>query len=588
VIYGNTTGIRENYVEELEKLIDAEFGRDQYLPDRLLNILVRMTGLINREILVYLGRDGVVLELAVGSLTDIALPDLHLRRNPDRLSGFRCIHTNPQGASRFSDADLQALKLLRFDSICAVGVAEGRASGISAAFLGEVEYESLSVVTYGPVKPGRVPQEKWLHEIEQAEERVKAAIAAGGIVKEAEKAMLISIDTPESLEELASLADTAGALVVGRTVQKRAKPDPAMYIGSGKADELSLEIQAMGADVAIVDDELSGAQKNNLEKALGVKVIDRTTLILDIFARRAQSAEGKLQVELAQMKYMLPRLVGKGTSLSRLGGGIGTRGPGETRLETDRRRIRRRIDDLTAQLEVLTRQRGQRRERRKRQEQRVVALVGYTNAGKSTLLNRLTGAGVLAEDKLFATLDPTMRQVTLPGGGECVLVDTVGFIRKLPHQLVEAFRSTLEEALTADLIVVVSDVSSPTFVSQRSTVYEVLNQLGASSIPVIEAFNKTDRSSPDFSFMPGSAVAISAKTGKGLDELLLTIEKKLDAGRVRTEILIPYALGAALSFAHNNGDVESEEYTDTGTKLTIRIGSADLARLMHMIEGKKS
>ena len=224
MIYGNTTGIRENYVEELEKLIDAEFGRDQYLPDRLLNILVRMTGLINREILVYLGRDGVVLELAVGSLTDIALPDLHLRRNPDRLSGFRCIHTNPQGASRFSDADLQALKLLRFDSICAVGVAEGRASGISAAFLGEVEYESLSVVTYGPVKPGRVPQEKWLHEIEQAEERVKAAIAAGGIVKEAEKAMLISIDTLESLDELASLADTAGALVVGRTVQKRAKP----------------------------------------------------------------------------------------------------------------------------------------------------------------------------------------------------------------------------------------------------------------------------------------------------------------------------------------------------------------------------
>ena len=318
-----------------------------------------------------------------------------------------------------------------------------------------------------------------MREIEAAEERVKRAIERGGLTETAERAMLISTDSEDSLDELAALAETAGALVVSRVLQKRQRPDPGTFIGSGKAEELALNCQALEVDLAILDDELTGAQQRNLENALGVRVIDRTALILDIFAGRAQSAEGKLQVELAQMKYRLPRLVGLGQSLSRLGGGIGTRGPGETRLEVDRRRVRRRIDDLENQLADLKRQRDMRRARREKQDKTVVALVGYTNAGKSTLLNALSGADVLVEDKLFATLDPVMRMVALPENRECLLVDTVGFIRKLPHQLVEAFHSTLEEALCADLIVVVSDVSSPFYRQQRETVFSVLDQLGA-------------------------------------------------------------------------------------------------------------
>ena len=492
MIHGNLTGIRESVLNELEKLYDAEFERDAFLPDRLLAILVRHTTALNREMLVYLGRDGTVLEIAVGSIGSIALPELHLRRNLDRLAGFRCIHTHPGGGARLSDVDLQALRLLRFDSMCAVGVEDGRCTGISAAFLGEVEYDNLSVVVRGPVKPGRIPQSLWMKEIELAEERVKKAIEKGGIVEEAEKVMLISTDSDESLDELAALAETAGAMVITRVLQNRVKPDPATWIGSGKAEELSLVCQTLEIDLAILDDELTGAQQRNLENALGVRVIDRTALILDIFAQRAQSAEGKLQVELAQMKYRLPRLTGMGTVLSRLGGGIGTRGPGETRLEVDRRRIRRRSDDLEAQLRALKKQRDLRRARREKTGQVTVALVGYTNAGKSTLLNALSGSDVYVEDKLFATLDPVMRKVALPENRECLVVDTVGFIRKLPHPLVQAFRSTLEEALYADLLVVVSDLSSPHYAQQRATVFEVLNDLGAADRPILEALNKSD------------------------------------------------------------------------------------------------
>ena len=343
-------------------------------------------------------------------------------------------------------------------------------------------------------------------------------------VEEAEKALIISTDSETSLDELAALASTAGAIVVGRTLQKR-KPDPATYIGSGKAESLALECQALQIDLAIVDDELSGSQQRNLQEVLGVHVVDRTALILDIFARRAESREGKLQVELAQMKYRLPRLTGMGTALSRLGGGIGTRGPGESKLEVDRRRIRERIDDLGAELEELSRQRDARRARRKKIEQTVVALVGYTNAGKSTLLNALSGSNVLVEDKLFATLDPIMRKLSLPEGGECLLVDTVGFIRKLPHQLVEAFRSTLEEALYADLLVVVSDLSSPEYAAQRQTVLEVLSSLGAGDKPMIEALNKSDVAASVGDIEPPDAIVISASTGAGLDRLVSEIGK---------------------------------------------------------------
>ncbi|MBQ8964050.1 MAG: GTPase HflX [Clostridia bacterium] len=583
MIHGNLTGIRESTLAELEKLYDAEFGRADFLPDRLLNILVRYTDLLNREMLVYLGRDGTVLEIAIGNIGSIALPELHLRRNLDRLSGFRCIHTHPGGEARLSDVDLQALRLLRFDSMCAVGGGAGRCTGISAAFLGELEYDNFSIVVKGPVKPGRIPQQLWLKEIELAEERVKAAIEKGGIVEEAEKVMLISTDSEESLDELASLAETAGAMVITRVIQNRQKPDSATYIGSGKAEELALVCQAMEIDLAILDDELTGAQQKNLENILGVRVIDRTALILDIFAQRAQSAEGKLQVELAQMKYRLPRLQGMGTVLSRLGGGIGTRGPGETRLEVDRRRIRRRIDDLEGQLKEIKKQRDLRRARREKTGQITVALVGYTNAGKSTLLNALSGADVLVEDKLFATLDPVMRQVELPENRRCLVVDTVGFIRKLPHQLVQAFRSTLEEALYADLLVVVSDLSSPNYAQQRATVFEVLNDLGAGDKPILEALNKADRVNVTGMIEPADAILISAKEGRGLDALKTEISRRIAAMRHRTELMIPYDKGGALSLIHSKGQVLSEEYTDAGTKVVALLDAALYQRVTGML-----
>ena len=567
MIHGNTAGIRESMLAELEKLYDAEFERDQFLPDRLLNILVRFTDQINREMLVYLGRDGAVLEIAIGDIGSIALPELHLRRNLDRLSGFRCIHTHPGGDARLSTVDLQALRLLRFDSMCAVGVQDARCTGVCAAFLGETEYDKLSILTYGPVKSGRIPQQLWMHEIELADARVSAAIARGGIVEEAEKAMLISTDSEQSLDELAGLAETAGALVITRVLQNRQKPDPATYIGSGKAEELSLTCQALEIDLAIFDDELTGAQKRNLENALGVRVIDRTALILDIFAQHAQSAEGKLQVELAQMKYRLPRLTGQGTELSRLGGGIGTRGPGETQLEVDRRRIRKRIDDLERDLKEIKQRRDLRRARREKQGQTVVALVGYTNAGKSTLLNALSGSDVLVEDKLFATLDPVMRNVDLPENRSCLLVDTVGFIRKLPHPLVQAFRSTLEEAIYADLLIVVSDLSSPNYAQQRDTVFEVLNDLGATDRPILEVLNKADRVKADTVVEPADAILISARDGTGLETLKAEIARRIAAMRHRAELVIPYSKGNLLSMIHSSGQVLSEEYLAEGTKV---------------------
>ena len=554
-------------------------------PDRLLNALVRFTMQLNRELLVYLDRNGVVLEVAIGSIASISLPELHLRRNLDRLSGYRCIHTHPGGDARLSDVDVQALRLLRFDSMCSVGVAEDRATGIMAAFSRRGGVRPPLHRHLWAVKPGRIPQSLWMREIEAAEERVKRAIERGGLTETAERAMLISTDSEDSLDELAALAETAGALVVSRVLQKRQRPDPGTFIGSGKAEELALDCQALEVDLAILDDELTGAQQRNLENALGVRVIDRTALILDIFAARAQTAEGKLQVELAQMKYRLPRLVGLGQSLSRLGGGIGTRGPGETRLEVDRRRVRKRIDDLEGQLAELKRQRDMRRARREKQDKTVVALVGYTNAGKSTLLNALSGADVLVEDKLFATLDPVMRAVSLPENRECLLVDTVGFIRKLPHPLVEAFHSTLEEALCADLIVVVSDVSSPFYHQQRETVFAVLDQLGAGDKPVLEALNKADKANLEGMIEPPGAVLISARTGEGLETLLSEIARRVAALRHPVELLVPYEKGAALSLIHEKGQVLSEEYGAEGTTVTCLLDAALHRRVLKLLEG---
>ena len=372
-------------------------------------------------------------------------------------------------------------------------------------------------------------------------------------------------------------------MVITRVLQSRQKPDPATYIGSGKAEELSLACQALEIDLAILDDELTGAQQRNLEDVLGVRVIDRTTLILDIFAQRAQSAEGKLQVELAQMKYRLPRLAGQGTAMSRLGGGIGTRGPGETQLEVDRRRIRKRIDDLEAELKVIKQRRDQRRARREKEGQTTVALVGYTNAGKSTLLNAMSGSDVLVEDKLFATLDTVMRNVELPENRSCLLVDTVGFIRKLPHPLVQAFRSTLEEAVYADLIVVVSDLSSPYYEQQRATVFEVLKDLEATDRPILEVLNKADMVPRGTAFEPADAILISAREGKGLETLKAAISERIAKMRHHAALTVPYTKGNLLPMIHAGGQVLKEEYTADGTEVECLLDTALYQKILSLL-----
>ena len=367
---------------------------------------------------------------------------------------------------------------------------------------------------------------------------------------ERERAVTVGIDTEEydcasSLAELKALADTAGAEVVGTLTQRRESLDKATAIGSGRLSELAALAEAQEADLIIFDHELSATQLRNLEDALPCRVIDRTMLILDIFAGRARSAEGRLQVELAQLEYLLPRQAGMGTELSRLGGGIGTRGPGETKLETNKRHIRRRIQALKRQLETVEKQRNLRRARRKKDQVLTVALVGYTNAGKSTLMNRLTDAGVWAEDQLFATLDTTARALRLPDGRTVLLVDTVGLVRRLPHHLVEAFHSTLEEAALADVILNICDASAPDAAEHLAVTRELLEQLGCADRPIITVYNKCDRAGTPLHLQVGdpNAVWISALQGGGIGILLDAIAAALPKDRKRVTLLLPFAQG---------------------------------------------
>lgn len=402
-----------------------------------------------------------------------------------------------------------------------------------------------------------------------------------------ERAFLISLDCGEydaesSMAELEELAKTSGAEIIGEMIQKRPAPEAATYMGKGALEEICNFCSSHNIDLIIADGELSPVQIRNIEDLTGVRVIDRTTLILDIFAGRARSSEGKLQVELAQLKYSLPRLSGKGTALSRLGGGIGTRGPGETKLETDRRHIRFRIQNLKAELDKVEKRRVAMHQRRKKNGALCVAIVGYTNAGKSTLMNRLTDAGVLQEDKLFATLDPTARKLVLPDGRQIMLVDTVGLVRRLPHQLVDAFRSTLEEAVWADVILNVCDASSDECAEHIRVTESVLNDLGCSGKPIINVLNKCDKPTElDFDFFENS-VKISAATGDGIDSLLTAIENALPKDRKRVKILLPFDK-MKLSSIVRDGTVHSEEYTENGVLYDATVNISDIKQLKDYI-----
>ena len=386
------------------------------------------------------------------------------------------------------------------------------------------------------------------------------------------RALLVSVDTggydaQASLDELEELVESAGAEPAFTVTQKLQKPESATYVGSGKLQEIKEICQAQEIDLIVVDSELSPTQIKNIENFTDVRVIDRTTLILDIFALRARSKEGKLQVELAQLKYMLPRLTGKGIEMSRLGGGIGTRGPGETKIETDRRHIRRRMETLKDELAELEKHRGMLRKRREKDGVITVAIVGYTNAGKSTLMNYLTDAGVLAQDKLFATLDPTSRALKLPSGVSVMLIDTVGLVRRLPHHLVEAFRSTLEEAAQSDIIINLCDASSDEARVHLAVTNELLESLGCGDRPILTVLNKCDLlEEPMIEQDFESFIRISARTGEGVDKLLEAIEANLPVRMKRVSLLVPFSDAGIISEIREKGTLLSEEYVAEGVR----------------------
>lgn len=589
-INGNLSGIRSALLDEIAGLYQIQLNDEEYASEELLTLMSDYTGRIGREISVYIARNGMIVDVSIGDGSTVSMPTMRLVRNEDRLCGVRCIHTHPNGDGRLSSVDIGTLRSSKLDSMAAVGVKDGKPTQLYAGFIGDMDAAQnvREALIYGPLRPGKLPQKALIAEIYLSDDRFRSSTKA---VEDAvaERAILVGIDRSEgydTLEELAQLAATAGANVVGRMPVRKRSIDNSTYVGSGKADELRLMGSELEADLFIFDDELSAIQLRSLEDILGARVIDRTTLILDIFALRATSREGKTQVELAQMKYMLPRLLGQGQALSRLGGGIGTRGPGEKKLEIDRRRIRRRIFELESELEEVAKQRERRRENRIANRTPLIALVGYTNAGKSTLLNALTNSNVLAEDMLFATLDPVVRQIILPRGTEALLSDTVGFINKLPHDLVQAFRSTLEEVSNADIILHVVDLSCPHHEKQIQVVNDVLASLGAGDIPTIMLYNKTDAADQSPPPDGDNQRSISAKSGAGIDGLLELIETKLNSRYMQIELMVPYSRYEAIGFIREHGCVLSQEHTGEGTRIVALLNSADAGRLSAMLENE--
>ena len=594
-ILGNLKGIRNSVIEELKTLYDMKLTSGQLLSAELALKLADITDFINREISVYITRSGQIIKVVVGSNETVELPAVEGRRGSSRLSGIRCVHTHPNGAPSLSGVDISALKSNRFDCMVAIGVTSPYYAESTLGFgmiVGIDENEQFIVENYGPLTMAEAENIYFPNLVNTVERILDKQTSSTSLAQAQERAVLVGMEyngmlntlgwtIEDSVEELKQLADTAGAQVVARFLQKRPKPDPAFFIGKGKVQELALFVQQENVDLCIFDDELSPAQQRNIEQAMGIRVLDRTALILDIFAQRARTNEGKLQVELAQLQYNLPRIMGKGLSLSRLGGGIGTRGPGETKLEVDRRRIRDRIAYIKECIGKVKSVRTLHRASRNKASVPTVSLVGYTNAGKSTLLNTLTNSDIYAKDQLFATLDPTTRQLDLPDKQQAILTDTVGFIQRLPHQLVAAFQSTLEEVIEADVLLHVIDVSHELYKEQSNAVYHVLEQIGAKDKTIITVYNKIDKL-PEDSALPArlaqeeSSVCISAKAGLNLDKLLEMIAENLKMKAVEEYFLIPYSDSAIVAKLHSAGTVLEQEYLAEGTQLKVRLDANQL------------
>lgn len=586
MIRGNLEGIKKTHIQALEELYELDFPKGILISLEVLGTICRISGAINKEISVYINRRGKIVDISIGDSSTVNLEALTEKRSQKGLSGIRCIHTHPSGGAMLSSIDVTALISLKFDCMAAVSLRDEQAFEFSAGFLNAADGKiSDEVLIEGPLPVDKIEEFDYLTQVLNIEGQLydkshiiddnqnEKVILVGGLNND-------TYSAEESLKELRELAETAGAEVVYNVVQNKSRVDKAYYIGSGKAREISLLRQDLSADTIIFDDELTGAQVRNLEELIGCKVIDRTTLILDIFAQRAKSRDGKIQVELAQLKYRLPRLTGYGLNLSRTGGGIGTRGPGEKKIELDRRHIRNRINDLEKELEALKKIRGVQREKRISNEIPVVSIVGYTNAGKSTLRNRLCEIAGVEKEKvfeanmLFATLDTTTRLINLPSGKDVLLSDTIGFIRKLPHDLVEAFKSTLEEIVYSDYLIHLVDASNINAVTQIETVNGVLKDIGAEDKRVMLVFNKIDAAAEEnLAILRGKfneAFEISALKGLNLNELLNRIDSEVYNDFITADLLIPYGEGKALSYLHNNNCVEREEYREDGTYVQIR------------------
>lgn len=590
-IKGNIKGIRDSVIAELQKLYDMQ--SPQLVSQELAAKLADITEYINREISVYITRSGQIIEIAVGDNATVELPSFSGRRGAGRLSGIRCIHTHPGGNPYLSGVDISALKNNKYDAMVAIGVVSPDFTKSELTFgliTGIDSNENYTAECYGPYSIEDAENINFVNTISTIERILDKQTGTASLQVMSERAILIGMEwgrndslwtVDDSLEELKQLADTAGATVIKKFIQKRPKPDPAFFIGRGKVQELALYAQQENIDLCIFDDELSPAQQRNIESVMGIRILDRTALILDIFAQRARTNEGKLQVELAQLQYTLPRIMGKGLMLSRLGGGIGTRGPGETKLEVDRRRIRDRIAFIKDQIEKVKAVRSLHRSKRKKNNVFEVSLVGYTNAGKSTLLNTLTNSDIYAKDQLFATLDPTTRQLTLPNKQEIIITDTVGFIQRLPHQLIAAFRSTLEVVTEADLLVHVIDVSHELYKEQAAAVHEVLKEIGAETKPVITVYNKIDKLPPDSKLADRLAqeedtVCISAAKKLNLETLQQMIEKHLKSKAVEVTLCIPYAETAKAAQLHETANVLEQEYTENGAVMKVILPVEDL------------
>lgn len=587
MLKGNISGIKKLTLNMLEDLYELTIEKGSVFSYELVNRMNEITKILNKEISVAIDRRGKVISIAVGDSRTVELPVIDTKER--RLSGVRIIHTHPTGNSKLSSLDISALMKLKLDAIVAIGVQEVIDNvKVNIGFC-DVYNKTL---TYNEVKNLSVKEAEEYKLIDRINYINKVMEEIQVYEDNIERAILVGTDNEESLDELEGLAQVCGVVTIEKVLQKRNRINSAFYTGQGKVQELAYLRQAKNANVIIFDDELSGSQVRNLEERIGCKVIDRTVLILDIFARRAKSKEGKLQVELAMLKHRFSRLRGYGADLARIRGGVGTkggvgsRGPGEKKLETDRRHIEDRIKDIKSELKKVVNTRNVQRAKRSKENISKVALVGYTNAGKSTLRNKLCEisstnhmikGGVLEADMLFATLDTTIRAIKLKDNRKIALSDTVGFIRKLPHELVEAFKSTLEEVIEADLLLHVVDASNVEAAAQIKAVNSVLNELNALDKNIIIVLNKIDVVEEENLKLlrevlkEEKVVEISTVNEINLDRLLEMIGEEIPINFIEKEFVIPYNEQSLVSMLHENCNILSDDYKEKGTYIKAQV-----------------